>query len=354
MIGFLRPTAKKVGLPPGTLIHIGAHKDGRPKASIMQFGEDYFEETEREKFHEDMIHKDRQGIVWINLDGVHDVESVEAVGNFFHIHPLVLEDVVHTSQRPKMEDYENYLYVVLKMIFLEDQQREIRLEQVSLILGADFVISFQEREGDVFDPIRERIRTGKGRVRKMGADYLAYCLMDVIVDNYFAVLEKIGEDIETLQQEVLSDPGPETLAEIEDLRRELIYLRRSVWPLREAVSRMQRDETPLVSERISPFFRDIHDHTVQVGETLETFRDMVSGMIDIYLSSMSNKMNEVMKVLTIIATLFIPLTFIAGVYGMNFKHMPELNWTWGYFGIWGVMLSVAAAMILYFRRKRWF
>jgi len=260
------------------------------------------------------------------LDGIHQLDNIEKIGEHFKIHPLVLEDIMNTGQRPKMEDFNDYLFIVLKMLSYDEEENETKTEQVSLILSSKFVISFQESEGDVFDPVRERIRSDRGRIRKMGVDYLAYSLIDAIVDNYFMVLEKIGEKIEDIEDELVKNPTPEVLHTIHRLKRELIFLRKSVWPLREVISRLERWESPLIDKSIDIYLRDVYDHTIQVIDALETFRDMLSGMLDIYLSSLSNRMNEVMKVLTIIATIFIPLTLISSIYEMNFKYMPELDW----------------------------
>jgi magnesium transporter len=297
--------------------------------------------------------RDTPTVTWINIDGLHEVGIIEKIGKHFSIHPLILEDILHTGQRPKMEDFEDYIFLVVKMFYYDEKDDEIKMEQVSLLLGSNFVISFQEREGDIFDPIRERIRNHKGRIRMMKADYLGYALLDTIVDNYFIILEKIGEDIENIEEELVTRPTPETLQTIHNLKRELIVLRKSIWPLREVVNSLERGESPLINEATGVYLRDVYDHTIQVIDTIETFRDMVSGMLDIYLSSISNKMNEVMKVLTIIATIFIPLTFVAGIYGMNFEFMPELKWHWGYFAALLVMVAVAVIMVFYFRRKRW-
>jgi magnesium transporter len=239
------------------------------------------------------------------------------------------------------------------MFSYDGKTNEINAEQVSIILGHNFVISFQEREGDVFNPLRERIRGGKGRVRKRGADYLAYCLIDIIIDNYFIIFEQLGERIEGLYEDLITTPTPEAFHEIQKLKQEIIFLRKSIWPLRELISALERGESSLISDSTGIYFRDVYDHTIQVIDTMETFRDLISGMVDIYLSSVSNKMNEIMKVLTIIATIFIPLTFITGIYGMNFKYMPELEWRWGYFGVWIGMVVIISGMIIYFRKKRW-
>jgi len=293
-------------------------------------------------------------VTWVNIDGLHDIEIMEKIGKHFGLHPLVLEDILNTEQRPKIEDFDDYIFVVLKMLYYDENEGEIRAEQISIILGSNFVLSFQERVGDIFNPLRDRIRNAKGRVRKMGPDYLAYSLLDAIVDNYFVVLEKLGEQIEGMEEELVTNPTPETLQRIHNLKREMIFLRKSVWPLREVVSRLERGESPLIKEATGIYLRDVYDHTIQVIDTIETYRDMLSGMLDIYLSSISNRMNQVMKVLTIIATIFIPLTFVAGIYGMNFEYMPELKWHWFYpKAFWLVMLGVAALMLVYFRRKRW-
>jgi magnesium transporter len=266
---------------------------------------------------------------------------------------LVIEDIVNPQQRPKMEDFGEYIYIVFKMLQYDEKENLIKIEQVSIIFGKNYAISFQEIKGDIFEPIRHRIRNGKGRIRKMKSDYLAYSLMDTIVDNYYTILESLGDRIEEMEGKVVTDPKPETLQEIYGLKRDMIFLRKSVWPLREVINSLERDELPLIHKATRKFFRDVYDHTIQVIDTVETFRDMLIGMHDTYLSSISNRMNEIMKVLTIIATIFIPLTFITGVYGMNFAIMPELKWRWAYFGVWGVILVIAVSMLIYFRRKKW-
>jgi magnesium transporter len=350
---FIKRLSKKVGLPPGTPVYVGKKKDEQVKVTCIDYDGDHFEKKEVNTIDECFPLKDKPTTTWINIDGVHKLDNIEQVGKHLKIHPLVLEDIMHTGQRPKMEDFDNYLFVVIKMLQYDEKENETKTEQVSLILGTNYVISFQEDEGDVFDLIRERIKTDRGRTRKMGADYLAYTLIDAIVDNYFMVLEKIGERIEDIEDELVKNPTPEVLHTIHSLKRELIYLRKSVWPLREVISRLERWESPLIDKSIDIYMRDVYDHTIQVIDALETFRDMLSGMLDIYLSSVSNRMNEVMKVLTIIATIFIPLTLVTGIYGMNFKYMPELEAPWGYPMVYVVMLVVSGVMLMYFRRKRW-
>lgn len=349
----IKQRSKKAGLPPGTLVHIGEKKIEEPKITIMDYDETHFEEKEIKTVEECFAFKEKPTVTWINVDGLHQVKILEKLGECYGLHPLVLEDILNTDQRPKMEDYGEYLYIVLKILEDNDKLNEIITEQISFIVSSNFIISFQEKIGDVFNPIRERIRSGTGRIRKMGADYLVYALLDSIVDNYFAILEKVGEKIEFLEEKLITQPTSETLQIIHHLKKEMIFLRKAVWPLREVISGLERGESPLIQQKTGIFLRDVYDHTIQVIDTIESFRDMVSGMLDIYLSSVSNRLNQVMKVLTIIATIFMPLTFMAGVYGMNFKHMPELEWRWGYPLVLLIMLSVGGLMLTYFRRKKW-
>jgi magnesium transporter len=334
-------------------VYIGKKKTEKVKITCIDYYGDYFQEKQVETIDQVFPFSNTSTATWINLDGIHQLDNIEKIGKHFKIHPLVLEDIMNTGQRPKMEDFGDYLFIVLKMLHYDEEEDETKTEQVSLVLSSKFVISFQENEGDVFDSVRERIRTDRGRIRKMGVDYLAYSLIDAIVDNYFMVLEKIGEKIENIEDELVKNPTPEVLHTIHRLKRELIFLRKSVWPLREVISRLERWESPLIDKSIDIYLRDVYDHTIQVIDALETFRDMLSGMLDIYLSSVSNRMNEVMKVLTIIATIFIPLTLVAGIYGMNFRYMPELDWVWGYPMVYMIMLAISAVMLVYFRRKRW-
>ena len=350
---FFKKVMKKSGLAPGTLLYTNEKRMEKAKITIIDYDEKDLQEKEAKAVEECFPFKAGPTVTWINVDGLHEIDMIEKLGVQFDIHPLVLEDILNTGQRPKYEDYENYIFVVLKMLSYDEEKHEIKAEQVSIIIGPNFVISFQEVEGDVFDPIRDRIRNSKGRIRKMGADYLAYALLDAIVDNYFTVLEKLGERIEDMEEELVTNPDPETLQTIHNLKRETIFLRKSVWPLREVISGLERRESTLIKETTGIYLRDLYDHTIQVIDSVETFRDLISGMLDIYLSSISNKMNSVMKVLTIIATIFIPLTFVAGIYGMNFKFMPELEWPWGYPMIWVLMISIFISMLFYFRKKNW-
>ena len=351
---FIKKRSRKVGLPPGTLIHIGEKKTEKVRITIIDYDEAQFQEKEIETIEECFSFKDKTTVTWINIDGIHDIEIIEKIGKHFDLHPLILEDIVNTEQRPKIEDFGDYIFIVLKMFYYNEKGDGIQAEQVSLIVGSNFVISFQEREGDIFNPIRERIKNGKGRIRQMRADYLAYALLDTIVDGYFVIPEKLGEKIESLEEKLVANPTPEILAIMNDLKRNLIMLRKSIWPLREVISGLQRVESPLIQESTHIYLRDVYDHTIQVIDTIETSRDILSGMLDIYLSSISNRMNQVMKVLTIIATIFIPLTFIAGIYGMNFKYLPELGWKWSYPLVLLGMVFIGVSMLVYFRRKKWF
>jgi magnesium transporter len=345
--------SRKAGLPPGTLVYTGEQRVESVRITVIDYDEQHVQEKQVASIEECFPFSATPTVTWINVDGLHDVSVIEKLGKAFDLHPLIMEDILSTAQRPKFEDYEKNIFIVLRMLSFSDDHQMVETEQVSLIMGPNFVLSFQERVGDVFDFVRDRIRNAKGRVRKLGADFLAYSLVDAIVDSYFVILEKLGEKIEDLEEELVSDPDEKTVRRIHSLKREIITLRRSIWPLRELVNGLQRSESPLITKPTSVYLRDVYDHTIQIIDTIESFRDMVSGMLDIYLSSVSNRMNAVMKVLTIIATLFIPLTFIAGVYGMNFEYMPELKWRYGYAAIWAVMVLVASIMLLYFRKKKW-
>lgn len=353
MSELVKKKSKKVGLPPGSIVHIGNKRAEKTKITIVDYNEEQFQEKEVKTVKECCPYKEKPTITWINIDGVHEVKIIEELGKIYNFHPLILEDIVDTDQRPKIKDFGDYIFIILKMHYYDKENNEIKIEQVSLIFGKNYVISFQEREGDVFDSIRERIRNNIGRIRKARADYLIYALMDAIIDNYFTILEKLGEETEDLEAKVIKDPVPANLQIIYKLKSELIFLRKSVWPLREVISILEKGESALIDKSTNIYLRDIYGHTIQIMDTVETLRDVISGTLDVYLSSVSNKMNEIMKVLTIIATIFIPLTFIAGVYGMNFQYMPELKWVWAYPLILSVMLIIGIVMVIFFKRKKW-
>lgn len=350
----LKKMSAKVGLPPGTLVHVGEEKTGKVGVSIIEYSDERTGIRERDTLDNFHPSDDKALITWINVDGVHSTDIIEKIGNLFNLHPLTLEDIAHTDQTPKIEDYDDYLFIVLKMLHYNEILEQIDTEQVSLCLGPNFLISFQEeKSGNIFAPVIDRIKNGKGRIRKMGADYLAYTLIDTIVDRYFLILEKIGEKIELLEENIVNHPTQGVLHSLNTLKREMIFLRRSVWPLREVLSILGRGESSFISESLLVYLRDVYDHTIRIIETIEAYRDILSGILDIYLSSISNRINEVMKVLTIIATIFMPLTFIAGIYGMNFKYMPELEWAWGYHAILAFMAAIGIFMLIYFRIKKW-
>lgn len=353
MSRLVKKGSKKAGLPPGVVTYIGKEKTEKVRIKIINYTQTQVTEKIVETVEECLPFKNKQPVTWVDITGIHKTDIIEKMGACFDLHPLVLEDITTTNQRPKLEDFEYYLFIVLQMLAYNEKSKEIEAEQVSLILGNNFVISFQEREGDVFDPVRERIRSGKGKIRMAGSDYLVYSLIDSIVDNYFIILENIGEQIESTEEDLIKNPKRETLNVIHQLKRELIFLRKSVWPLREVISYLQRGDSKLVKKITEVYLKDVYDHTIQIMDTTETFRDLVSGMIDVYLSSISNRMSEVMKVLTMIATIFIPLSFIVGIYGMNFRYMPELYSVWGYPLVMLFMLVISVFMLRYFRKKQW-
>ncbi len=335
-------------------MHIGEEITKDVKITVLDYKNEEFQEQKMDSLEACIPFRDKDSVSWIDIEGIHQPATLEGLGKCYGFHPLVLEDIMATDQRPKMEDFGDYLFIVLKMIKYSGNNGGLDIEQVSLILGKNYLISFQEgKEGDVFNPVRERIRTSKGRIRNMGADYLAYALMDAVVDNYYLVLEKLGEEIESIEERLMADPVPETLRVIHGLKRDMIFLRKSVWPLREVVSVLERRESLLIAESTAIYLKDVYDHTIQVIDTVETYRDMLAGMLDIYLTSINNRLNSVMKVLTVIATIFMPLSFFASVYGMNFKFIPGLEWEWSFTVFNGAMGLIVIGMMLIFRKKKW-
>ncbi|TEB09826.1 magnesium/cobalt transporter CorA [Pelotomaculum propionicicum] len=306
-----------------------------------------------ENIDEYLLYKDKPGVKWINVEGLHQVEVIAKIGEIYGFHPLVQEDILNTGHRPKLEDYGNFVYIILKVLSFDRKTGKVITEQASLVLGPNYVLSFLENDVDIFDPLKERIRSGLGRIRRMGVDYLFYALIDAIVDNYFIVLENLGERIEFLEERLVTNPSPVTLNSIHRLKTGMLFLAKSVWPLREIIGGLERGDSPLIKESTGIYLRDVYDHAIQASDTIETYRDMITGMLDIYLSSINNRIGEVMKVLTVIATIFIPLTFIVGIYGMNFEYMPELKWRWGYPMVWLIMITVGVFMGVYFRKRKW-
>jgi magnesium transporter len=344
--------SKKSGLPPGTLVHLGESHPDTVQIGVISFDQQHVWEHPDVRV-EQIPELRREGCInWINVYGVHDARIIQTLGSMFGVHPLVQEDILNTDHRPKFEDHDDYLFFTLRMLRVNGN-REIINEQISMIVVRDCVISLQEFRGDVMEPLRERIRHGLGRVRKCQSDYLAYTIMDSIVDHYFVVLETLGDRTEEMEDDVLTCPEPGTARLIQKLRGDAILIRRAIWPLREVLAGIDRSENDLIQKDTRIYFRDVYDHTIQCMDAIETFREVLSVLMDLYLSSISNRLNDVMKTLTTIATIFMPLTLITGIYGMNFEHMPELQWKYGYLAFWIVLISAAGLMLYLFRKKRW-
>lgn len=350
---FLKKREIEIGQPPGTPLYAGEEREEPVHIHLIDYDGNQLHEQEDMQLEDCAAFRETPSVSWINVDGIHDAEIIKEIGRQFDLHPLVIEDILHPGQRPKMEDFETFIYMVFNMLSYDEELQDVQSEQVSLILTRHAVISFQERPGDIFDLIRDRLRTAKGRIRRMGPDYLAYSLLDAVVDNYFSILEKVGEQIEELEGLVINEPLPDTMQEIHRLKREMLFLRKSVWPLRELINGIEKTESPLIKKSTLSYLRDVYDHSIQIIDTVETFRDMLSGLHDTFLTGISNRMNQIMKILTIIATIFIPMTFIAGIYGMNFEFMPELRWRWGYFTVLLVLLVMGISMLWLFKRKKW-
>lgn len=343
--------SENIGIPPGTLVYTGEERNEPVKITLIEFNETEYFEDEYYNLEDCISHVKPNMVKWINVGGIHKPDLVEEIGKIYNIHPLTLEDIVHINQRPKFEDYDHYVIAMMKMINYSSQ---VDSEQLAIILLDRTVISFQEPQGgDAFDIIRNRLRTSKGRVRKLGADYLAYALMDAVVDCYFTCIEKIGDKVEVIEEDIINDTDKKSLLELYHLKREMIYLRKQVWPLRDLINNMIRSETNLINPSTDIYLRDLSDHVTRIIDTVETYRDLLSGIMDIYLSTNANRMNEVMKVLTIMSSIFIPVTFIVGVYGMNFENMPELKTQNGYYLVWGIMLAIIVGLLFYFKKKKW-
>ncbi len=344
-------TKPDIGLPPGTLVYNGKITTERVKITLIEYNDTEFFEREFYDLSECMVHVKQGMVKWINVEGIHKIELIEALGKHYDIHPLTQEDIVNIDQRPKFEEYASYAYSIMKMITFDGH---VHAEQLSLILTGETVISFQEPHGgDAFDVIRTRLRQAKGRVRKLGSDYLFYCLIDAVVDSYFTIIEKIGDAVEEIEEEIMNNENKQSLKKLYELKRELIFLRKQVWPMRDMISNMIRSESDFITKDTQIFLRDLLDHSTRIIDTVETYRDLLSGIMDVYLSNTSNRMNEVMKVLTIMSSIFIPVTFVAGVYGMNFPNMPEIQSPSGYAIVWGIMIVMMLGQIIYFRKKKW-
>ncbi len=345
--------SEKSGLPPGSLVHVGEVHKHEHKITVIDFNKTTLTQRTIKTIDELLPYKTTDTVTWVIIDGLKDVSIIDAIGQYFDIHALVLEDILNTHQRPKFEEFDDYLYIVIKALSLEADQFNVQYEQVSLLLLDKFVFTFKEKPDAIFDPIFSRLNNDKSHVRNLGTDYLVYVIMDAIVDEYFSLQDTFDELIESVEDDLLTNPSALTLNTIQKIKRELIFLRRSVSPMRELLASIQRSESPLLNDKTKRYFGDIYDHVIRVTEAMESYRDLITGMLDIYLSSVSNKMNETMKVLTVFASIFIPLTFIAGVYGMNFEYMPELKWRWGYPVLWLVFISVSVFLLKFFKKKNW-
>ena len=344
----------KAGMAPGTVTYVGEQRNFVPWIDVIDFDAHELKEYHRLDVDDLLKLPPSPAMRWVQITGVHDATLINRIGDHYQIHQLVLEDIVHTSQRPKLDEYPDYLYLVLKMIGLDAQTgSEVKSEQLSILYRSNLLVTFIEDEGDLMEPVRDRLRKGNQKLRGSGTDYLLYSILDNLVDQYFVVLERIGDRLEDLEMRLLDNPREEDLRELHRAKRELIYLRKFIWPLREVVGMLAKDPEALFHPGTSMYLRDVYDHCIRVIDTLETYRDLSSGLMDIYLSSISNRMNMVMKTLTIIATIFIPLTFIVGVYGMNFDIMPELHMAWAYPAVWALMIGIAGGMLIWFRRKNW-
>ncbi|MEW6427151.1 MAG: magnesium/cobalt transporter CorA [Thermodesulfobacteriota bacterium] len=351
--------ARKTGLPPGSAIYIGERHVQSPTLTLTTFSADWAE-TSTLTTPLPALAPEPGGVSWLDVAGLHDVPVVEEVGRRFNLHPLTVEDILNTTQRPKLDIYDDYLFIVVRLPLYNESEGEIELDQVGMVISNGLLLTFQERGSSAFDAIRQRITAGKGRIRKMGADYLAHSVLDTVIDRYFSLLERLETMTEDLEEEVIEEADKWTVSRIHKLKREMTLLRKSIWPLREMINSLHRDDLPFISEAVHPFLKDLADHTIQILDSVETLRDIVTSLLDVYLSTVSNRLNEVMKVLTIFAAIFIPLTFIVGLYGMNFNtgaspyNMPELNWRYGYPAVLLLMVAVAGGMIAAFKRKGWF
>ncbi|NTU67468.1 MAG: magnesium/cobalt transporter CorA [Chlorobiaceae bacterium] len=350
----LKSRTKTVGQPPGSLIHVGDRQVEHPVITMIAYDDAEVTVRNLTTLDECLPFRKSRKVVWVNIDGLHDTVLIARAGELFGIEPLTLEDILHTGQRAKVEDFDRYLYLVLQMLELEGDGAAVSREQLSVILADGLVVTFQEKPGDMFDAVRQRIGNSATRLRRFGADFLAYALVDAVVDHCLTILEEIESIIDRLEEGLLDHYDREAFESIYSLKRELIILRKSVWPLREAVGSLMRDDFRVIGDTVEPYFRDVYDHIILVIDTVEVFRDIVTGMQETYLAMVNNRMNEVMKFLTMIATIFMPLSFIAGLYGMNFRYMPELAWRWGYFAVLGVMGLIFAGMVWFYRTRKWY
>jgi magnesium transporter len=343
----------KVGMPPGSLVHIGHVQESQTYISAIEYNKETYHEYVPTSLDEILAKLSSDTLTWVTIEGLSDTRLIEQIGQHFHIHPLVLEDILNTHQRPKFEEYDDYLYIVAKCLMHEGNEFSINYEQVSLLVLKNIVFTFKERKDTLLAPVHQQIKSSKGRFRALGSDFLTYAILDAIVDQSFFLIDALDDSVTKLEDELYAHANQRTLNKIQRLKREIISIRRSISPMREMLAAMLRSESELISEHTHIYLRDVSDHAIRVLESIESYRDILSGLLDIYLSSISNKMNEVMKVLTIFASIFIPLTFLAGIYGMNFEYMPELHWKWAYPTLWGAFILIPSVLLYYFKKRKW-
>ena len=353
MARFFKKREEIKGLSPGSLVFVGNKKVENVRIRVIDYDGAQLKEDELKDIAEGAEFKRTNTVTWINVDGLHDLSLMKEIGNAFELHPLLMEDILNTGQRPKLEEFDNCLFLVVKMLRYDRENQKIISEQLSMVLGDTFLLTFQEQPGDVFEPVRERIRKQKARIRASGIDYLAYALLDCVVENYVFIVERLGEQIEDMEKEVLENAVPEVMEKINAFKHEMNFIRKSVRPAREAIMQLSKLDSEFINDQTVPFLKDLQDLITHAAEAIDTYRDMLSDQLNLYNSVMSNRMNDIMKVLTIFAAIFIPLTFIAGIYGTNFEYLPELKFKYSYFFFWGVMLAVAVAMLMFFRKKKW-
>lgn len=345
--------SEKAGLPAGVLIHVGEVLEVKPTITVLDYDKDNIAVHQISTINEILPFKATDTVTWVMIEGLADTGMIQDLGQAFDIHPLVLEDILNTHQRPKLDEYEDYLYIVLKRFEVIDEHFTVLQEQISLLLFNNIIFTFKEKRDQLFEPVITRLKAEKGRIRTYSVDYLAYVVLDTVVDGYFALQDSLDLFADEMEEKLFTQPGPELLSRIQRVKRELIFVRKSMSPLREMLAALERSDSELLSEKTHIYLRDVYDHAIRVIESVDSYRDLITGMLEIYLSSVSNRLNEIMKVLTVFSTIFIPLTFITGIYGMNFEHMPELKWPWAYPILWGVFLSIPITLLIYFRKKKW-
>lgn len=345
--------SKKAGLPAGEMVHVGEVHEHKSKITLLDYDKDRLRAHAIGSVQDLRPYKSSDTVSWVIIEGLTDIEMFRELGELFDIHPLVLEDIVNTHQRPKLDEYEDYLYLVLKRFDVAEDNFRVKQEQVSLLLFDNMLLTFKERVDDLFAPVMTRLQAEKGRLRTQSTDYLAYVVLDTIVDGYFALQDSLDLFTDDIEEQLFEQPGPELLTRIQQVKREMIFVRKSLSPLREMLAALERCDSPLLSEKTHIYLRDVYDHTIRVVESVDSYRDLITGMLEIYLSSVSNRLNEIMKVLTVFSTIFIPLTFLTGIYGMNFQDMPELKWPWSYPILWGIFVSIPVTLLIYFRKRKW-